>query len=243
MDFKEFNEAEAKIPREAALAAFRIRAAIVRLGETPRSGWVKMGIPNPETVSKHCYEIGVLAYLTYDIFGGEKLGISRGEFMLAGLLHDISEAIMGDQIVEEGLAIDNKKKETKHEEEDAIASWLFREFPDAENLLRIYRLATKDDKVAPVMKMLDRFQMARTALIYEIDHNVDLSEFFDNAAIYLTAENTPEEVRQEFSNLLIVRPNNLPPDVLESARKMGGVNFLLEINRGLNELADNFNET
>lgn len=62
-----------------------------RLKNLPRTGWVKRGIPDPETVAEHMYRS---QFIAYDI--AKKLGadpVACGHMMM---IHDLPEARAGD---------------------------------------------------------------------------------------------------------------------------------------------------
>jgi putative hydrolase of HD superfamily len=54
----------------------------------PRSGWLKLGIRNPESVAEHCFRTAIIAFLLAKDFGIEKA--LKAAF--CALIHDLHEA-------------------------------------------------------------------------------------------------------------------------------------------------------
>ncbi|MEM3733131.1 MAG: HD domain-containing protein, partial [Candidatus Bathyarchaeia archaeon] len=63
----------------------------VKLKDIKRSGWIKAGVKNPESVAEHVYGLIVLSMLISDL---KNLNIEK-MFRLA-VIHDLEEAILGD---------------------------------------------------------------------------------------------------------------------------------------------------
>ncbi len=217
------------LSKESALAILSLIAALHGLSDVKRAGWVREGIPMPESVAKHSFDVGLMAFAVYDDVGGRDLGLTREEFMLAGMLHDLAEVLHGDEIVERGVVVDHTRKVKKDEEEREIMRHLLSRVPQGEELFGLYEKATADPIVARIIKQIERFQMARTALIYELQEpDRDLSEFFNNAGMHL--ENAPPELQDKFQLLLSLRPQHLTEEVLATARH-DPIQFLLEIDQ------------
>ncbi|MBM4118339.1 HD domain-containing protein [bacterium] len=61
------------------------------LKRTPRSGWFRIGVPQPESVAEHSYAVGLLAWRA-----ARAAGLNAERALLMGLLHDFHEARLGD---------------------------------------------------------------------------------------------------------------------------------------------------
>lgn len=64
-----------------------------RLKHLPRTGWVDRGVEQPESVAAHSWRLALVAWLM-----AERLGLDAGRAMRLALVHDLPEAITGDQL-------------------------------------------------------------------------------------------------------------------------------------------------
>jgi putative hydrolase of HD superfamily len=79
------------------------------LKRTPRTGWVEVGVYEPESVADHTFRTAVLCMLYADMEGLDSLKLLR-----MALIHDLPEAIIGD------LTPPEKTTDTKEKEEIAM---------------------------------------------------------------------------------------------------------------------------
>ncbi|KAH7390029.1 cytidylate kinase [Cadophora sp. MPI-SDFR-AT-0126] len=87
---------------------------VERLKNTPRAGWGKRGIQNPESVGDHMYRMAVICMLlpkddTFD----------QSKCVRMALIHDIGEAIIGDITPSDGIS-----REDKHRREALAVNYL-----------------------------------------------------------------------------------------------------------------------
>lgn len=64
---------------------------LLALKHTPRSGWFRIGVVQPESVAAHSFAVGLLAWRA-----ARAQGLDAGKALLMGLLHDFHEAQLGD---------------------------------------------------------------------------------------------------------------------------------------------------
>mgnify|MGYP001568527532 CR=1 FL=1 len=62
-----------------------------KLKEMPRTGWILMGLKNPETVADHTFRMVILSWF---LARKKKLNIKRA--ILIALFHDLCEVHAGD---------------------------------------------------------------------------------------------------------------------------------------------------
>jgi putative hydrolase of HD superfamily len=62
-----------------------------KLKQIPRTGWIDLGIPHPESVADHSYRAALAAMLLSDSLGLDTLKVVR-----MSLLHDLAESETGD---------------------------------------------------------------------------------------------------------------------------------------------------
>ena len=65
-----------------------------QLKHLPRSGWLAIGIKNPESLADHSFRTAVIGYLLASLEGLPKDEI--GDVVIASLLHDLHEARISD---------------------------------------------------------------------------------------------------------------------------------------------------
>ena len=62
-----------------------------RLKRLRRAGWVRVGVPDSESVADHSYRVAVMALLI-----GPRLGLNVDRLVRLALIHDLAEARVGD---------------------------------------------------------------------------------------------------------------------------------------------------
>ncbi|GMT09354.1 hypothetical protein PFISCL1PPCAC_651, partial [Pristionchus fissidentatus] len=139
-----------------------------------RTGWVKCGVPEPETVAGHMYRMAVLAWS----LKGELPGIDIDRCLKMSLVHDIGEAIVGDITPHCGIS-DADKYNSEKAALDAIAAMA----PNGAGAEWAQLWAEYEAHATPeakVVKQLDKFDMIAQAFDYELKYGIDLGQFFDS---------------------------------------------------------------
>ncbi|CAD6193213.1 unnamed protein product [Caenorhabditis auriculariae] len=158
-----------------------------------RTGWVKRGVPEPETVACHMYRMAILAMaLEGEI---ENLDVIRALKM--SLVHDIGESIVGDITPHCGISQEDKFN-LENEAMKRIASYVPNVGDEWMQLWNEYEEATS--LTATVVKHLDKFDMVAQAWSYEQKHDICLEEFFTSTAGFFKMEpflTWDRELRQE----------------------------------------------
>ena len=75
---------------DAILDLLGYAGALKRL---PRSGWLQIGVPAPESVAEHSYRVALLTLLL--AHGDARIDLTRA--LILALVHDLPEAIAGDR--------------------------------------------------------------------------------------------------------------------------------------------------
>ena len=88
------------------LARFLLEAG--KLKSIERTGWVREGMPNPETVAEHSWRVAFLAMLL-----GDELDVEKNKLIKMALIHDLEEAETHDPVVQRG-----KNQVGNHQRED-----------------------------------------------------------------------------------------------------------------------------
>ena len=156
---------------------------IGKLKKLKRTGWVRYGIPDSESVADHIFRLAVLT-----MFLAEKVGADPEKSLKMALVHDLGEATIGDIVTRRGVNIlPIKKRKLKKERVafDAILSLV-----DAKEYTALFdeyeKQATKE---AQFVYQLDKLEMAIQAYEYEKEHDIDLEEFFESARTVVQNKN------------------------------------------------------
>lgn len=172
-----------KIPRiessnELSFAPFapEVWSELARL---PRTGWVQLGVENPETVAEHTLALKQLGKVL-----GEFSEAERKELIDMLEIHDWPEAVHGDEVI------------LNHGDHDTYTSLIDLKFEREQNAIKSIcekmgdvgeivfnlwlRFETSDDAVATFGRQLDKYQAVEKALEYEKNQGIKLfKEFFD----------------------------------------------------------------
>jgi len=144
----------------------------LRLKELPRTGWVRAGVEQPESVAAHSWGISwlVLALCPKEIDQGRALALA--------VIHDLPEVRAGDITPHDGVS-DTEKRNL---ESDALAQMLSGHKRAAELLALWREYDLGETPEARFVKACDKLDMALQAQRYEmLQDELDLSEFIDSA--------------------------------------------------------------
>jgi putative hydrolase of HD superfamily len=129
-----------------------------KLKRTPRSGWVEVGVRQPESVADHTFRTSILCMIYSDLEGLDELKLLR-----MALIHDLPEAIIGDLTPSRKTAEIEAKEDTamnqilsllpKRQKEKYMALW--NEYKKCET------------KEAKAVRQLEKLEMALQAKEYE----------------------------------------------------------------------------
>jgi len=128
------------------------------LKRTQRTGWVDVGVYQPESVADHTFRTAFLCMLYADIENLDSLKLMR-----MALIHDLPEAIIGD------LMPSQKTAETKENEENAI-NQILALLPEMqrENYLAVWREYQEEKtREAKAVRQLEKIEMALQAKEYQ----------------------------------------------------------------------------
>ncbi|WNZ29385.1 MAG: HD domain-containing protein [Candidatus Bathyarchaeota archaeon] len=139
-----------------------------------RTGWVDVGVFDPESVADHTFRTAILCMLYADMNRLDTLKLLK-----MVLIHDLPEAIIGD------LMPSQKTARTKQDEEAAIRSILdLLPKTQRDNYLSIWvEYKQGKTKEAKAVLQLDKIEMALQAKEYEkLGHESKCLERFINSA-------------------------------------------------------------
>ncbi|CAH8387147.1 unnamed protein product [Eruca vesicaria subsp. sativa] len=163
-------------PPSSASSAIDFLSLCSRLKTTPRAGWGKRDVKNPESIADHMYRMGLMALISSDI-----PGVNRDKCIKMAIVHDIAEAIVGDITPSCGVP----KEEKNRRESEALEHMckLLGGGERAEEIAELWReYEANASPEAKVVKDFDKLELILQALEYEQEQGKDLEEFFQSTA-------------------------------------------------------------
>jgi len=145
-----------------------------------RTGWVREGIRNPESIAEHSFRVGLLALIL-----SEKLGLDKDKMVKMALIHDLGEISTGDTVWTRGNIVDISIREQKEKEEQKVLSKLFDMVGNEELKAVFQEMLMGITKESMIFWQIDKLEMALQALEYEEEQDKNLEEFFLNADLFV----------------------------------------------------------
>jgi len=146
-----------------------------------RTGWKREGIPNPESVAEHSFQVSIMAMVFADQFGAD-----RNKLIKMAILHDLGEVVTGDIVWARGKIIDIEKRKKKEDTETQGIEKIFKTIGlsnEYKNILE--EMIERRSLEAKIFWQLDKLEMAMQALYYEKEYEKKLDEFFVNAGLQI----------------------------------------------------------
>ena len=140
----------------------------------PRTGWKRKGVPEPETVASHSWQMALMAlYLSQ----GNALEYDFDKVIKLCLCHDLAESKLGDITTIDAAYYSKAVRETAAMDEIAVEA----DFPAAAELFAEYEAGETPE--AQLASDLDKLDMYVQSLDYEQKFpDKDLEEFRRSAA-------------------------------------------------------------
>ncbi|KAI9179864.1 hypothetical protein H9P43_005196 [Blastocladiella emersonii ATCC 22665] len=147
---------------------------------TKRTGWVRHGVPAPESIADHMHRMGVMAMLIQDP------ALKRDHCIKMAIVHDIAESLAGDITPNCGVSKEEKFRLEKEGLDQLCA--LLAPASIAETEIRSLWLEYEEGTTpeARLVKDLDKFEMIVQAFEYEKQHPAvaPLADFFRSTMGY-----------------------------------------------------------
>jgi len=164
-------------------------AAVGRLKSLKRTGWVKSGIKDAESVADHSFRAAVLA------FALAPKSIDKDKCVRMALIHDFGESIVGD------ITPDEEKRKGKPEAERKAISKLAGLAGSPEILSIWLEFEKGKSPEARFVCEVDRLEMLLQAYEYrKSNSSVDFREFIDYAKARIKSK-ALLKLASEYSNL------------------------------------------
>ena len=152
------------------------------LKELARTGWVRSGVKNPESVASHSWGVAWLAAVLCPKH------LDRGKAVTIAVIHDIAEVRVGDITPNDGIS-----KKEKAERELSATRDLLSDLDEDGTLFELWldyeNERTPEGRFA---KACDKLDMALQASLYSEKYELDLAQFVESALDTLK----DEELRQ-----------------------------------------------
>lgn len=164
-----------------------------------RSGWIREGIKDAESVAEHSFQLSVMAMVFSDQFG-----VDRDKLIKMAILHDLGEVVTGDIVWARGKIIDIEKRKKKEDAEIQGITKIFKPIGlsnEYKNILE--EMIERKSQEAKIFWQLDKLEMAMQALQYEKEYGKKLDEFFVNAGLQIYSP----FLKKIFKQILRERPN------------------------------------
>ena len=144
---------------------------MLELKQLPRTGWVRSGVNNPESVAAHSWGMAVLALR----LAPKELNLER--VLSLCLVHDLPEVRIGDLTPHDDTS---NKAELEHKAmSDMAPQWL--------SLLEEYEAGETAE--AKFVKQIDKLDMGLQAILYQTKQDITLDEFIESAKSKISDEN------------------------------------------------------
>lgn len=147
-----------------------------------RTGWMRIGVKEPESVAEHIFRTAFLAMIL-----GQNRRINRKKLLEMALIHDLGEALTSDIRCEQGKKFVFSEKKKNELEEKALRKILL-PFDKERYFLRLwYEFRDQSSSEAGLLKQIDKIEMALQAREYEeMGMCAGLfDEFIENAEKYV----------------------------------------------------------
>lgn len=139
---------------------------LLKLKDIDRTGWVRAGVSNPESVAAHSWGMAVLALRLCP----NHLDISKVIQMC--LVHDLAEIIVGDLTPHDDIKGDEKHNLERDGMLKIAPQWI--------NLFDEYEQGTSQE--AQFVKTIDKLDMGLQAMHYQ-NQGLELAEFITSARL------------------------------------------------------------
>ena len=144
----------------------------LKLKDLPRSGWVRAGVENPESVAAHSWGV---AWLVLVLCPGR---LDRGRALALAVVHDLAEVVVGDLTPHDDVSAEEKQLR----EGEALV----RLAPNPEISVLFGEYQADETPEARFVKACDKLDMALQATFYGREQGLDLREFVESALGRLT---------------------------------------------------------
>ncbi|GAB4105289.1 HD family hydrolase [Micromonospora taraxaci] len=139
------------------------------LTRLPRIGWVMAGVPDPESVSDHCYETAVIAYLLAQQIDEP---VDMGKVLAMALFHETGEVRLTDLPRRSSPYVKNFKREAERQAVKDVLGGV------AESVLPLLdEMHALETIEARLVEAAEELQIIAAAMYYAKENRGDMSEY------------------------------------------------------------------
>jgi putative hydrolase of HD superfamily len=218
-------------------AAVEFAQLLGRLKTTPRTGWIRRGVPKWESVADHSWRVAALSLLLPGDYDLQKC-------IAMGVLHDVAESLTGDICPDDGVS-QQEKARLEEKAVNKIASLLSRvkngadidfNASSAQQLLSLlHEYEKRESKEAIAVKDLDLLDMLIQAGEYEECYGLDLGEFYDGTPVsrFRTSElqNVAQAVHDQRESRMDAQSNSTEKNTTNNALSASDAAFVAEYSK------------
>lgn len=151
-------------------------AELHTLTKLPRIGWIMAGVPEPESVSDHCFETAIIAYMLAQQLDEP---VDMGKVLAMALFHEVGEVRLTDLPRRSSPYVKEFKRQAETRASKDILHGV------AENVLplleEMHELQTLE---ARLVEAAEELQIITAAMYYAKENRGDISEYRRDAAKY-----------------------------------------------------------
>ena len=146
------------------------------LTKIPRTGWIFAGVTEPESISDHCYETAVFAYIISKYID---YNFDMRKVLLMSLFHEIGEARLTDLPRRSKFYIGHAKHHAESEATKDILNNIADELVDL--LEEFHNLSNPESRL---VEAAEELQIIFKAMTYAKENHGDMSEYLIDTAKY-----------------------------------------------------------
>jgi putative hydrolases of HD superfamily len=178
-------------------------AELHTLTRLPRIGWILAGVPEPESVSDHCFETAVIAYILAQQI---EEPVDLGKVLTMALFHEVGEVRITDMPRRSSFYVKKFKREAEYAATKDVLDGV------AESVLplldEMHELRTLE---ARLVEAAEELQIVIAAMYYAKENRGDMAEYSRDAEKYDAlgihpAERVAEIVRRRLGEYLNNKP-------------------------------------
>lgn len=163
--------------------AKRLLTAAATLKRLPRTGWLMLGVAQPESVADHSHAVALLALLLTEQINVDpgKQGLDGpldvGRVLQIAVVHDLAESLVTDLPHRATRLIG---KAAKHQAEAAALAEICAGWPNVERVLSLWtEYAEQTSPEARLVHDADKLELVHQAMTYAATGHRNLGEFFE----------------------------------------------------------------
>lgn len=149
---------------------------ISALTNFPRIGWILAGVRDPESVSDHCYETAILAYL---LAQKTDYDFDIGKILIMALFHEVGETRLTDLPRRAKPYVKSFKKKAEND----IIYDVMGSFAQSIGIV-LKEFEEKESMEAKLVEAAEELQIIFRSLLYAKENNGDMSEYRRDVAKY-----------------------------------------------------------